>query len=379
MTPALAFAWLALAAVQPPADTVRATRVATIGELAPRTPFLIGEVSGLALDDAGRVYVSDFQDPRVLVFGGDGRHLATIGRKGRGPGEFEAPTGPVVGPDGALYVRNMERVMRFVPPGAGRIPARFDRQFPGPVMAPWRSKLPSVIDRERRFHFPVEAGLQDGLTHYAFWRYGLDGRRLDSLPVPTWPTTRSNWASYRSRIVPGLHVVPFHPVPAWAVTPAGTVLGGPADRYELSETDAAGRELRRFGRTVTPARIPGPERAESARALRRRVDSLGVPIAEVRGASEEVRAGRLPDVYPAYRGVVATPAGEVWVRRWPPPTLRGASLFDVFGATGAYRHTLVLPADCAGEPAPAVRGRLVACVEVDAETGAESVVVARLP
>jgi hypothetical protein len=379
MTFALALACLALATAQPPSDTVRATRVATIGELAQRTLFLIGEVSGLALDDAGRVYVSDFQDPRVLVFAPDGRHLATIGRKGRGPGEFEAPTGPVIGPDGALYVRNMERVMRFAPPAAGAIPARFDRQFTGPVMPPWRSKLPSVIDREGRFHFPVEAGLRDGLTHYAFWRYTLDGRRLDSLSVPVWPTSRSGWAYYRDRMVPGLAVVPFHPVPAWAVTPAGTVLGGPADRYELRETDAAGRALRRLARAVTTVRIAGPERAESLRALRRRVDSLGVPLTEIERASGEVRAGRLPDVYPAYRGVVATPAGEVWVRRWSPPGLRGASLFDVFGAAGAYRHTLVLPADCAGEPAPIVRGRLVACVEVDGETGAESVVVARLP
>jgi hypothetical protein len=379
MTPTLALACLALLAPQAPSDTVRAARVATIGELAPRTPFLIGEVSGLALDDAGRVYVSDFQDPRVLVFAPDGRHLATIGRKGRGPGEFEAPTGPVVGPDGALHVRNMERVMRFVPSAAGGIPARFDRQFTGPAMAPWRSKLPSVIDREGRFHFPVEAGLRDGLTHYAYWRYAPDGRRLDSLPVPTWPTTRSSWASYQSRIVPGLNIVPFHPVPAWAVSHRGTVIGGPADRYTVAETDAAGRELRRLARATPAVRIPPPEKAESLRAFRRRVDSIGVPISEVRGASEEVRAGRLPDVYPAYRGVVATPAGEVWVRRWSPPGLRGASLFDVFGAAGAYRHTLVLPADCAGAPAPAVRGRLVACVEVDGETGAEAVVVARLP
>src|SRR5690606_29812911 len=229
---------------------------------------------------------SDFQDPRVLVFGADGRHLATIGRKGRGPGEFEAPTGPVIGPDGALYVRNMERVLRFLPPGAGGIPARFDRQFTGPLMPPRRSKLPSVIDREGRFHFPVEVGLRDGLTHHAFWRYTLDGRRLDSLPVPTWPTSRSSWASYRNRVVPGLNIVPFHPVPAWAVTAAGTVLGGPADRYELRETDAAGRALRRLARTAAPVRIPAPERAESLRAFRRRVDSLGVPLTAIERASE---------------------------------------------------------------------------------------------
>ena len=80
----------------PPVDTVRARVVATIGEDAPRTPFMLGEVSGLAFDASARLYVADFQDPRVVIFDSTGRHLGTIGRQGEGPGEFTAPTGPVI-------------------------------------------------------------------------------------------------------------------------------------------------------------------------------------------------------------------------------------------------------------------------------------------
>ena len=123
----------------PPVDTVRARVVATIGEDAPRTPFMLGEVSGLAFDASARLYVADFQDPRVVIFDSTGRHLGTIGRQGEGPGEFTAPTGPVIAADGSLYVRNMSRVQHFVKDPRSGLPTRFDRHFEGPLYAPWRS------------------------------------------------------------------------------------------------------------------------------------------------------------------------------------------------------------------------------------------------
>jgi len=374
---------LTLLSVRQQADTVRARVLATIGEES-STPFLLGEVSGIAIDDSSRVYISDFQEPRVVVFSSRGRHLATIGRKGEGPGEFTAPTGPVIGPDGALYVRNMEQVVRFTRDPASGIASRFDKTFTGPTMAPWRSKLASVIDGQGRFYFPLEVGLRDGLTHYAYRRYGSrDGRKLDSLPVPLYPTSRSSWASVMisegtGRVVPGLSMVPFHPVPSWTVSNRGTIISGPADRYELMETDSIGRVVRTLRRSIGPERIPPRVRGDSLRALRRRIDSLPVPLSQVRGASEEVKARRLPEYFPFYRSLVGTPSDELWVRRWTPPAMENSTVVDIFGANGNYAKTLVLPMDCANQPAITVRGRLAACVVIDGETGAESVVVAQL-
>jgi hypothetical protein len=382
LMPSLILITLLSPAHHPQADTVRARVLATIGENSP-TPFLLGEVSGMAIDDSGRVYIADFQEPRVVVFSSRGRHLATIGRKGEGPGEFTAPTGPVIGLDGRLYVRNMEQVVRFTRDPRTGIASRFDRTFVGPTMAPWRSKLSSMIDRQGRFHFPLEVGLRDGLTHYAYRRYAQDGRKLDSIPVPLYPTSRSSWASVMisegtGRMVPGLSMVPFHPVPVWAVTVNGTIISGPADRYELRETDSLGRAIRTYRRAIPAERIPPRVRGDSVRALRRRIDSLPVPLSQVRGASEEVKAQRLPDTYPFYRGVIAMSNGEVWVRRWTPPAMNNATVLDVFDSNGAYSKTVILPMDCATLPSLAARGRITACMVTDPETGGESVVVAEL-
>lgn len=47
-------------------------------------------VSMLDTDSRGRVYIPDFQNNTIRVLAPDGSHLASIGRKGSGPGEFEA-------------------------------------------------------------------------------------------------------------------------------------------------------------------------------------------------------------------------------------------------------------------------------------------------
>ena len=49
---------------------------------------LIGGIGGIAVDDSGRVYITDAQKIIIDVFGPDGHYLTHIGRKGRGPGEF---------------------------------------------------------------------------------------------------------------------------------------------------------------------------------------------------------------------------------------------------------------------------------------------------
>jgi DNA-binding beta-propeller fold protein YncE len=91
------------------------------------------------MDAAGVIYVSDIADARVWVFGPDGRSLRSIGRKGRGPGEFESPTGVAIGPDGNLYVRDGARVSQFgIDPQTRRL-TRFARSFRGPTLADWAS------------------------------------------------------------------------------------------------------------------------------------------------------------------------------------------------------------------------------------------------
>lgn len=364
-------------------DTARAVPLTVIGrDSAAAGSFLFGEISGLAFDARGRLFVTDFQEPRVVVLDSTGRVLGVIGRKGEGPGEFIAPTGPVIGPDGALYVRNLTRVSRFAPDPVTSLPSRFSRYIDGPAMAHWRSKVPSTIDRQGRLHWPNPQTPRGGVTSQGYLRYGLDGQALGVLSTPKYPTAAPSTAWVRTgpgggRMVSGLATVPFAPLPVFAVTSQGTVVSGAGDSSELIETDDQSRVVQRFRSREPPRSIPGGERADSLRALRRRIDSLPIPVTRLEGTTDAVKTLRLPHAYPRYTGVVTQSDGAVWIRHWPPSTSQ--SLFTVFDSSAVYQFTLVLPAPCAAEPAPVSWRSLVACVLVDPGTGAESILLARVP
>jgi|GEM_PF-1773480 len=84
--------------------SVRMVKVAQIGveDGAPERVF--GVIQDVAVDRAGRIYVLDALARSIRVFTRDGRYLSSIGRMGRGPGEFFVPVAMAVDPDDRLYV-----------------------------------------------------------------------------------------------------------------------------------------------------------------------------------------------------------------------------------------------------------------------------------
>ena len=371
-------------------DTIRARVDLVIGE-APvagagraTAEHIFGAISGIAVDRQGRIYATDLQQVHVAVFSPAGTLLTVIGRKGQGPGEFEGPSGPALAPDGALYVRDISGVARFVVDPATALATRHDRNFRGPLFPDWMSRRASRVDAAGRVHHPVSEWRDGQLVRHRYLRYSAQGTFIDTLHVPPYENTPEPTASIRTspnggRMVRGLNHVPFAAIPVWEVTPAGTVISGDGRSYLLVETDATGRIVRRFERSVPLAQIPASERADSARALARRIDSLPVPITQpsVRGVPADVKAQRLPTTYPAYMAVFVADDGRVWVRRWPPPGRRGESFFDVFDPAGRHLGTVVLPVRLAAAHHPVIGTEVLVGVTIDEETDLESIVRAR--
>lgn len=61
----------------------------------PSEAAVLSDVWHVLPSSDGTIYVVDRQNRSIEVFGGDGRHIQTIGREGGGPGEFRGP--PFVG------------------------------------------------------------------------------------------------------------------------------------------------------------------------------------------------------------------------------------------------------------------------------------------
>jgi DNA-binding beta-propeller fold protein YncE len=75
----------------------------------------------MAVDDTGSIYILDSGNQRVQKFSPEGKYVATFGRKGQGPGEFDSPRSFDLDSKGHLYVLdgNQKRIQVFSPEGKG--------------------------------------------------------------------------------------------------------------------------------------------------------------------------------------------------------------------------------------------------------------------
>lgn len=85
-----------------------------------------GRVTNVAFDGAGNLHILDAQAMQVTVVDPSGTRLRTLGRPGGGPGEFGAPLGMAVFPDGRVVVSDIGNRGLVVFRGDGS----FDRVVP---------------------------------------------------------------------------------------------------------------------------------------------------------------------------------------------------------------------------------------------------------
>lgn len=362
--------------VGPTADTIRFRLAWEVASGAHPAGDSLGELSGVAVDGWGNVYVSDFSAARLWIFSSAGEFIGPLGRKGQGPGEFRAPTGIAIDRNGYLYVRDTYRITRYRPDSIRRRTTQLDETFLGPPNADWRSTRATRFDRAGRLYYPGHRWQGDGTATRFYLRFVPGRRDVDTLFVPRYSNEPQLTAHVRTserggRMLPGLSGLPFASRPVWDVTIAGNLISGDGKTYTLQETDSAGRVVRTLRRTVAMERIPSREIQESTAALEHRLDSIAAFLDRVQGMPEEVRERRIPTTFPAYMAVYTPPDGSVWVRRWP-VNGRRETIFDVFSATGVFSSTVVLPRVIALEPMPVLSLGTVVAAAINSETGENS-------
>lgn len=89
------------------ADTVQLIQQKVYGS---KSKVLIGRMGGIAVDSSGRLYIADLKRLNIKVYGTNGHFLTTLGRHGKGPGEFTNISSIQIN-DNRLYVYN-DRLQR---------------------------------------------------------------------------------------------------------------------------------------------------------------------------------------------------------------------------------------------------------------------------
>ena len=93
---------------------------------------VFGRIEDVTIDVRGRLFLLDSRPPSMHVFEVNGEHLFSWDSRGKGPGEFTAPTQVAVNEEGAVVVADRVRLVLMVfEENEGRLTHRRDIRIPG--------------------------------------------------------------------------------------------------------------------------------------------------------------------------------------------------------------------------------------------------------
>lgn len=325
---------------------------------------LVWAIAGLAPLSDGRIAVLSSREKKVFLFEPSGEFAGSIGREGRGPGEFGYPQHLQVLPGDTLVVWDFMfgAVAHFTPSGELLKSWRVDVGRLMTSLEKWNRRLPESIQLPSTSgSFFVAADLAPlGFYPPSPYRSPIEYYRIDSLYVAH-PFGR--WEEREHIYEPGIPAsVPFPPE-------AHLVVGGsPVSVYITNGDDY---EVHQFSDTGTLRRI-----------VRRNADPIPITASDIERWKEgwerrnaeyswepwDAVMAELPprEFRPAVVGLLVDSEGYLWVADRKDAT---TSEWSVFDAIGRWLGTMELPlhrVEWIGED-------LILGVTVDPDTGVEVV------
>lgn len=300
----------------------------------------------------GRVLIADRTELHVSFIDFATGAVDQVGRQGKGPGEYEMPTGLFPWPDdGALLVDLANtRMTRITSEG------RLDESWPV-MSSSGRFINPSATDQLGRVYYSSAGSFMMGPGAPP---------PSDSQPVVRWdPATDTHdtvamlfsqpritasrggggggfsvrTGSGGGMRLSGMRRQPFRPVDAWGIAPNGDVMVVRATDYRV-DWYRDGRMTSGPANPYDPVRITQAEK--EAWADGQEGQAMTMMVLGGSGGGQTLEAPRpnldevdFPEVKPAFQatGTSVTPDGEVWVRRYQRHDAQ-QPLYDVFDGQG---------------------------------------------
>ena len=360
--------------------TTGARQIATIGLPDGDPKYLLDRVFSVALDADGNHYIG--MEAELRVYDRNGRHVRTIGRKGKGPGEFGMAPGPIWFSGDSIMAmdRNIMRTTAFTMDGrvidtyssyahphvSVRPIGRTDRSWIALVEPGGQNDDYEAVMRESLENVKLKPGQVGEMPPLELRRYFP---RTDSLGETVYRIRNFKLIGTTDNPPFGLTTRMFDDMdPAYALDHRGFVYAKVPTEYRIDVFDPAGKFVRSIRRDFT--RIPitdkdfdgMPELMAEASVL----NAIASPenLRELRKRAldretqniERARAmPRLPYRYPVGR-LLVSPGGILWVERADAvtPGMRRAikqnwhmpsqTRWDIFDPAGVYMTTTNLPA-----------------------------------
>lgn len=352
-------------------DTAELVPDVTIGTFEGADEYMLGQVRSLAAAADGSIYLYDSHAKELRKYAPDGTYIATFGREGGGPGEYNRPDGGLaVMPDGRVVLRD---------PGNTRLSVYSPE---GEYLDGWRIR--GSFNTSRKLYTDTVGNtytmiLLDAQADVMDWtfglvRYGPDGTPGDTLQAPRFDFEPSSLVAQRiedgENQSTSVNSVPFSPTVSWTYSPLGYFVGGVATRYAFNLYKPPHRVLRIERDNWDPVPVLADERDEQESRT----------TANMRQTQPDWRwnGDPIPETKPPYKGILIGERGRIWVwlsqeakqietdeveevahNEIPPQTWVESVAFDVFEPDGRYLGMVRAPDGFARSPRPFIRGDTV--------------------
>lgn len=307
-----------------------------IGRVTGEGPDLFGSVVSLEVDPGGRIWVLDGQAEELRVFGVDGEHLRTVGRRGGGPGEFAQAVKVEMGPDGNVWVMDPSNGRLSVFDTAG-VYLEGRPALGGFLIFPW----PGRFDAGGSYYAPVP--LTDGEFRVGVVRYDTSMTAEDTLSPPRDPVEREGFEEHDDQGGMIRAGVPYQGTLRWRISDAGTIWALLTDEYQLFEVNADGDTLRAITREFEPIPVTMADRARAREDLEWFVSQGG-----------SIDLSKLPETKPPVQSFFRDDEENTWVEVTTSQEEQG-HVFDVFDAEGRYLGAVHMPFPLSASPFPILR------------------------
>lgn len=274
--------WWSYAADPGPALDWSIDTLAVVGDAFAEDAYQFNDVTAqrLAGDGDGNLYVLDRQGSRVLKYDPEGRHLATYGREGEGPGELKEPLGLDVGPGDTVWVSDFTNGRITGYPQNGGAPRVLPYGEIGAVPSPNLVKLDDGFIQSFRPLFNFQGG-PGGMERVASGDSGA--ATTPRIPLvrtdPTLETHDTLWSipepptdmvqlEMGDRIMLLMMTREFMPAFQWDVLSDGTVVVADTAAYLLRLLDREGVVSRVIRRDPDPRTTTEADRELARQRLR---------------------------------------------------------------------------------------------------------------
>ncbi len=315
---------------------IRFVPLVTITDEALGGKGFFSQLSDVAVDDKGRVYVSDAKENNIKVFDAAGAYLKTIGRLGQGPGEFNYPT-EIEFVRGRLYVRELwnHRVSVFDAEGVFIKSVSYDM-----AESSWwgMRALPDgrfIVQKEvfdfKDLNAPHESRLDlysgDLVFLKTLYRHEIRQNKYISEPV------RTN--------VP----IPFAPDVRWSILPDGKIVVGYSGSYEIEIHDPDKGRLASFKHDYKPAEVTQRDKETYFQGM---VSGYGGPggTTMTKGAPDHViKNTEFPKFKPPFLDLKADGQGRIWVELYGTTASNESQPLDIFDSAGRFLGSVRITGD----------------------------------